>query len=65
MSEVYLSVIIPAYNEEKRLPKTLAAISDYLKKQNYSSEIIVVDADSSDKTAEIARQFSVKVIELK
>lgn len=62
---MYLSVIIPAYNEEKRLPKTLAAISDYLKKQNYSSEIIVVDADSSDKTAEIARQFSVKVIELK
>jgi len=64
MSEIHLSVIIPAHNEEKRLPKTLAEIDDYLGRQNYSSEVIVVNAASSDKTGEIARQFSAKVIEL-
>ena len=37
MSEknIYLSIIIPAYNEEKRLPKTLTALDNYLLKQNY------------------------------
>lgn len=47
------------------MPKTLAAIKDYLTKQNYLSEIIVVDAGSADKTADIANEFSAKVIEVK
>lgn len=64
-NKIYLSVVIPAHNEEKRLPKTLAAVKDYLAKQNYVSEVIVVDAGSTDKTADIARDFSVKVIEVK
>src|SRR3989344_5170440 len=62
---MHLSVIIPAYNEEKRLPRTLAEIGGYLSKQGYLSEIIVVDADSSDRTPDIAREFSVKLIEVK
>lgn len=67
---VYLSVIIPAYNEEKRLPKTLAEIDNYLKRQDYSSEIIVVDGGSSDRTAEIVRNLfpaikNLKLIEVK
>lgn len=49
---IYLSVIIPAYNEEKTIAKTLAIISDYLKKQNFLSEIIVVSDGSKDKTVE-------------
>jgi glycosyltransferase involved in cell wall biosynthesis len=55
-----ISVIIPAYNEEKYLSKTLEAIlaQDYL-----DFEVIVVDNASTDKTAEIARLFSnVKVV---
>ncbi|MBI2042285.1 MAG: glycosyltransferase [Candidatus Nealsonbacteria bacterium] len=52
---MYLSVIIPAYNEEKRLPKTLDDISAYLKRQDYQSEIIVVNGGSTDKTPEIVR----------
>jgi len=52
---MFLSVIIPAYNEEKRLPKTLAEIDKYLKNQNYDYEIIVVNDGSKDKTAEIVR----------
>lgn len=61
-----LSVIIPAYNEEKRLPKTLEEIQRYLKQQSYQSEIIVVDGGSTDKTAKIVREWpQVKLIELK
>jgi glycosyltransferase involved in cell wall biosynthesis len=55
-----ISVIIPAYNEEKYLSKTLEAIlaQDYL-----DFEVIVVDNASTDKTAEIARLFpKVKVV---
>lgn len=50
-----LSVIIPAYNEELRLPATLESIGSYLWSQSYGAEVIVVDDGSSDRTAEIAR----------
>ena len=56
--DIYLSVIIPAYNEEKTIAKTLESILDYLSKQNFLSEIIVVSDGSQDKTAEIVGSFS-------
>ncbi|MCD6500545.1 glycosyltransferase family 2 protein [bacterium] len=52
-----LSVIIPAYNEEKRLPRTLREIDGYLKKQDYDSEIIVVSDGSTDKTVEVVKNL--------
>lgn len=52
MTKPYLSIIIPAYNEEKRLPGTLEKIFHYLKKQKYSWEIVVCDDASTDKTVE-------------
>lgn len=52
-----LSVIIPAYNEEGRLPKTLREIDEYLKKQGYQSEIVVVSDGSKDKTGEKVREM--------
>ncbi len=52
---MYLSVIIPAYNEEKRLPNTLSDIDKYLLRQSYDYEIIVVNDGSKDKTAEVVR----------
>ena len=52
---MYLSVVIPAYNEERRLPKTLEEIDDYLRRQSYDYEIIVVNDGSKDKTAEVVR----------
>jgi len=53
-----LSIIIPTLNEEKYLPILLSQI----KKQNFSdSEIIVADANSEDKTVEIARSFGCKI----
>lgn len=51
-----LSVIIPAYNEEERLPTVMAEVRDYLARQHDSWELIVVDDGSSDRTAALARQ---------
>lgn len=62
---MYLSVIIPAYNEERRLPKTLEAIDDYLRKQSYDYEIIVVNDGSKDTSAEAVRGMSSVIKNLK
>lgn len=56
----FLSVIIPAYNEEKRISETLEIIETYLSKQNYKSEILVVDDGSKDNTVNIVKDFSNK-----
>ncbi len=58
----FLSVVIPAYNEEARLVPTLERIKQYLGEQSYSSEIIVVDNASVDRTAEVAREAGVEAI---
>lgn len=52
---MHLSVVIPAYNEQKRIGSTVLAIGGYLAKQSYDSEIIVVNNRSTDQTAAIAR----------
>ena len=49
---MHLSIIIPAYNEAERIGNTLKAISDYLRKQPYDYEILVVNDGSNDETAE-------------
>jgi dolichyl-phosphate beta-glucosyltransferase len=54
----YLSVIIPAYNEEQRLQSTLERVLAYLDRQPYTSEILVVDDGSTDRTATIARRYA-------
>ncbi len=54
----YLSLIIPAHNEEKRLAKTLEQAEAFLSAQPYTSEIIVVENGSTDRTAEIAKDFA-------
>jgi dolichyl-phosphate beta-glucosyltransferase len=56
-----LSIIIPAYNEESRLPRGLTKIRDYLATRYPAAaqaEIIVVDDGSSDRTAAIAQEWS-------
>jgi dolichyl-phosphate beta-glucosyltransferase len=52
-SGVQLSVIIPAYNEELRLPRTLSRSIEYLKAQPYASEILVVNDGSTDATERV------------
>ena len=53
---VSLSVVIPAFNEEKRLPGTLAAILPFLRSRGETFEVIVVDDGSTDGTADAARK---------
>lgn len=54
----FLSIIIPAYNEELRLEKTLDQVADYLQKQTYSYEVIIIENGSTDRTLEIAQNYS-------
>jgi dolichyl-phosphate beta-glucosyltransferase len=54
MTQPLLSIIIPAYNEEKRIRPTLERVFAFLDAQDYAWEVIVVDDCSSDKTIEVA-----------
>lgn len=60
MDNIYLSVIIPAFNEEKRLSNTLTKVFHYLDSKDFKSEVVVVDDGSTDKTNEIASDFQKK-----
>jgi len=62
---MHLSVIIPAYNEEKRLSNTLREINKYLSKQSYDSEILVVNDGSKDRTAQIVKDLKLEIANLK
>jgi len=53
----FLSLIIPAFNEEQRLPDTLQRIHDFLQSQSYSSEVLVIENGSADHTFEVAQAF--------
>lgn len=53
-----ISIVIPAFDEEERLPSTLEAVQAYLDRRGFAfSEILVVDDGSKDGTAEVARRF--------
>ncbi|HWB85634.1 MAG TPA: dolichyl-phosphate beta-glucosyltransferase [Bryobacteraceae bacterium] len=59
-----ISIIIPAYNEENRLPATLEKIQAYLKSSRWEfAEIVVVDDGSRDRTAELTRKLGARVVE--
>lgn len=53
-----LSIIIPAYNEEARLPHSLKTVLSFLDEQEFEAEVIVVDNGSVDRTADIVKNFS-------
>jgi len=54
----YLSIVIPAYNEAKRIAPSLDKIADYLSAQKYTYEALVVDDGSTDGTAEVCRAIA-------
>lgn len=53
---MYLSLIIPAYNEAARIGSTLALASAYFKRQPYEAEIVVVDDGSTDDTSAVVKE---------
>lgn len=57
MSSPLLSVIIPAHNEEDRLPNSLEELASFVNSQTYSIEIIVVENGSQDKTLAVAQSY--------
>jgi len=60
MADIYLSVIIPAYNEADRIDKTLKTVSVYLRQQPYSWEVLVVNDGAKDNTANVVRNFALQ-----
>jgi glycosyltransferase involved in cell wall biosynthesis len=54
----FLSLIIPAHNEEHRLPRTLEQVFAFLDRQSYTYEVLIVENGSADNTLEIARQHA-------
>ncbi len=55
---LYLSLIIPAYNEGGRIAQTLSVVVEYLRAQTYAWEMLVVDDGSDDDTLAVARRFA-------
>jgi dolichyl-phosphate beta-glucosyltransferase len=56
LNQVLLSIVIPAYNEEKRIGESLGKILAYLAGKPFAAEIAVVDDGSKDRTADVVRQ---------
>ena len=54
----YLSVAIPAYNEEHRIAESLAKLAEYLRDKEYAYEVLVTDDGSKDRTLDICRAFA-------
>jgi len=65
LSDLTLSIIIPAYNEEKRLPDTLRQVLSFCAQSDYSCEILVVENGSTDRTYQVAREYADKHSSLK
>jgi len=60
-----LSIVIPAYNEERRLPPTLEKIAAWLRAKQMHAEILVVDDGSTDGTARVVTQIAASLIGLR
>jgi dolichyl-phosphate beta-glucosyltransferase len=54
----FFSIVIPAHNEENRLPGTLEQIVHFLAQQSFTYEVLVVENGSSDRTHKVAKEFA-------
>lgn len=61
----FLSIIIPAHNEETRLPATFEKIAVFLQEQPYETELIVVENGSTDRTYSLAQSYTASIPVLK
>lgn len=62
---LHVTVVVPAYNEQERIAKTLYEIKDYLDKQSYSSDVLIIDDGSHDLTSEVVRVVDIYSEEMK
>jgi glycosyltransferase involved in cell wall biosynthesis len=60
-----LSIVIPAFNEELRLPDSLIKVEEYVRRSGRATEVIVVDDGSQDRTAQVAESFRERIPELR
>lgn len=60
MSMYKLSIVIPAYNEEKKISRDIEAVYEYFKESSINGELIIVDDGSKDKTYEVANSCTKK-----
>ncbi len=60
MSPPLLSIVIPAHNEESRLPRTLEQVFAFLGTQDYAAEVLIIENGSSDRTLEVAQAYAAK-----
>src|SRR5438477_11913258 len=60
-----LSIIVPSFNEELRLPRSLELIANYVNSSGRSTEVLVVDDGSTDRTAEVAERFADRIPSLR
>jgi glycosyltransferase involved in cell wall biosynthesis len=65
MANPFLSIIIPAHNEEKRLPETLTQVGRFCNSQPFTIEVLVIENASNDKTLPIAQNFSAQLPSLR
>ncbi len=65
MSTPFLSLILPAHNEAKRLPQSLKQVHEFVKQQPYECEVLVIENASTDDTANIAEDFQAGFPQLK
>ena len=63
--DIYLSIIIPAYNEAERLPQTLKRLHEYLTASGFTYEILVVLDGPSDGTREVLQKLLCEIPHLK
>ena len=61
----FLSIVLPAHNEERRLPRTLEEVKGFVEAQPFSVEVVLVENGSQDRTLELAQQFATRVPFLK
>jgi len=65
LQNVYLSVVVPAYNEAKRLPRTLKRFNEYLGATGFKYEILVVLDGPSDNTREVLHELLCEIPHMK
>jgi dolichyl-phosphate beta-glucosyltransferase len=54
----HYSIVIPAFNESARVPATLEEVVACVRRQGWDAEVIVVNDGSTDRTAEVVREFA-------